>query len=304
MKKFSLTQTKADKMVLRVLVSIVLMSFAVACLCACSKDEPETEPESITILIDGEPIQEHVTINFYEPSISVSPMTRATLSSVSTRLDVWISDGETTQEVHQTTVDVGFGSVSLTLNKLKTYTLYAVGHKGDAAAMLTDGVISFPDDKVKDTFWYTTTFSPATITAINAQMSRIVAMFRIETTDAVPAEAKKMRITQKNVFDRWNISTGATHQLDRISTITISSTASDGTAAFSVYSISGDTPTLHEVIAEALDANDDVIQTHTFADVPLRNGYRSVYRGAFFTASQMNMSFTADDWSDYDTVNF
>ena len=304
MKKSVVALTKADKMVIRVLVSVVLMSVAVACLYACSKDEPETEPEGITILIDGEPIQEHVTINFSEPSISVSPMTRATLSSVSTRLDVWISDGETTQEVHQSTADVEFGSVSLTLNKTKTYTLYAVGHKGDAAATLVDGVISFPDDKVKDTFWYTTTFSPATTTAINAQMSRIVAMFRIETADAVPTEAKKMRITQAGVYDRWNVTTGATHQLDRISTITISSTASDGTAAFSVYSIVSNTDTLHTVTVEALDASDNVIQAHIFADVPLRNGYKSVYRGAFFTSQSMTLNFTADDWQDFDTINF
>ena len=291
--------TKAEKVVTCVLFSL--------CVLSCTKDdEPETDiPETVIhVDINDDPIQEHVTINFSEQSVSISPMTRATLSSVSTRLDVWISDGTTTEEVHQSSSDSGFGTVSLTLNKTKTYTLYAVGHKGDGAATLTDGVVSWPDDKVKDTFWYTTTFSPATTTTINAEMHRIVSMFRIETTDAVPTEAKKMRITQAGVYDRWNVSTGATHQLDRISTISISSTNADGTATFNVYSINSDTETLHNITAEALNASDEVIQSHTFANVPLRNGYKSVYRGTFFTSEGVSMTFTADDWNDYDVVNF
>ena len=291
--------TKAEKVVICVFFSL--------CVLSCTKDdEPETDiPETVIhVDINDDPIQEHVTINFSEQSVSISPMTRTSLSSVSTRLDVWITDGETTEEVHQTASDVGFGSVSLTLNKTKTYTLYAVGHKGDGAATLTDGVVSWPDDKVKDTFWYTTTFSPATTTTINAEMQRIVAMLRIETTDAVPTEAKKMRITQAGVYDRWNVTTGATHQLNRISTIAISSTAPDGTVALSVYSIVSDTETLHTVTVEAFDANDEVIQSHTFANVPLRNGYKSVYRGNFFTSEGVSMSFTTDDWNDYEVVNF
>lgn len=299
MKHFAEALTKAENVVICVLLSL--------CVLSCTKDdEPETDmPETVIhVDINDEPIQEHVTINFSEQSVSISPMTRATLSSVSTRLDVWVTDGETTEEVHQTASDVGFGSVSLTLNKTKTYTLYAVGHKGDGAATLTDGVVSWPDDKVKDTFWYTTTFSPATTTTINAEMQRIVAMLRIETTDAVPTEAKKMRITQAGVYDRWNVTTGATHQLNRISTIAISSTASDGTVALSVYSIVSDTETLHTVTVEALDDSDEVIQSHTFANVPLRNGYKSVYRGTFFTSEGVSMTFTADEWNDYDVVNF
>ena len=289
--------TKAEKVVTCVLFSLCVLS------CTKDDDEPEQEPGRIEIKVNADPIQEHVTINF-APVYTMEPMTRATLSSVSTRLDVWITDGTTTEEVHQSSSDSGFGTVSLTLNKTKTYTLYAVGHKGDGAATLADGVVSWPDDKVKDTFWYTTTFSPATTTTINAEMHRIVSMFRMETTDAVPTEAKKMRITQAGVYDRWNVSTGATHQLDRISTISISSTNADGTATFNVYSINSDTETLHNITAEALNASDEVIQSHTFANVPLRNGYKSVYRGTFFTSEGVSMTFTADDWNDYDVVNF
>ena len=274
--------------------------------CAPS-DEPAIANVSVDVKFPSSDTDTLVTISFVNPTFSMEPMssrTRAALSTVSTKLDLWLDDGNDVIAVNQTSSDVEFGSVSLTLNKLKTYTLYAIAHKCDAAATLADGVISFPDDKVKDTFWYTTTFSPATATTVNCVMSRIVSMFRIETTDAVPTDVKKIRITQRNVFDRWNVSTGATHNLDRISTINVTSTAADGTVALSAYAIVSDTETTHDIIVEALDESDGVIQSRTFADVPLRNGYKTVYRGAFFTDADMSLSFTTSDWSEYDTTNF
>ena len=35
-------------------------------------------------------------------------------------------------------------------------------------------------------------------------------------------------------------------------------------------------------IREALDANDALLQSRTFTNVPLRNGYKTTYRGTFF----------------------
>lgn len=276
----------------------VMLALAVLALfAACSKND---EPESMVNIHVTPPYGDTTVTITFARAFDVQPMTRAAVSDVSTRLDVWIIEGENIIEVHQSSSDAGFGTVSVTLDKTKTYTIYAVSHKCDAAATLSDGVISFPDDKVKDTFWYTTTFSPATTTSVSCEMQRIVAMFRIETTDEVPDEVKKMRITQKDVFDRWNVTSGASHQLDRISTINITSTAQDGTIALSVYSIVTDSQTLHDVVVEALDADDNVLQTETLADVPFRNGFKTVCRGTFFTSTNMSMSFTAaSDWGEY-----
>lgn len=286
-------------------VNVAISVFICTCVISCAKgDEPEPNPGRIEIEVNGDTIQRHVTIHFSEQNFSISPMTRTALGSVSTRLDVWITDGTTTQDFHQTSSDAGFGTVTAMLDKTKTYTLYAVGHKSDGQATLADGVISFPEDKVKDTFWYTTTFSPSTTMAINAEMSRIVSMFRMETTDAVPSDVKKVNITQGSVYDRWNVSTGATHQLDRISSIAITSTASDGTVALSVYAINTDDQTLHTITVDALDADNNTVQTRTFNGVPLRNGYKTIYRGAFFTDQSMSMSFIADEWNEYDTISF
>ena len=266
---------------------------ALACvLAACSSDNGE-EPS--------------VLINKAEVTLTFSPyeMTAITRSAVSivdvvTHLDVWIYESGTEMtSIHQTTADATFGTVTTTLDKTKTYTLYAVGHKADGAT-LADGVISFTDDKVTHAMYYSTTFSPATTTSLSCLMTRIVADFRLEITDDIPTSAVKFRFTITSVFDRWSVTTGGTHQLNRVSTINCNGTS----AIFNVYAIVTDASTTHDILVEALDENDQEVQTRTFADVPLRNGYKTNYRGTFFIDTPMSMTFTVNDWNEYDTVDF
>ena len=265
----------------------------------CSQESEPVKPE---------PTQVTLTFSPYEVTAMQAPdggtalnTTRAatSIATIVTHLDVWITDGTTTTDLHQTTADDNFGSLSVTLDKTKTYTLYAVGHKADGAT-LADGVISFTDDKVTHSMFYTTTFSPATTTSLSCLMTRIVADFRLEITDDIPTSAVKFRFTIASVFDRWNVTTGATHGIDRVSTINYGGTSS----IFNIYAIATDTQTLHTVTVEALDENDQEVQTRTFVDVPLRNGYKTNYRGTFFIDSQFTSSFTVDDWNEYETVNF
>ena len=270
----------------------ILFAAFVAAVCSCSQDEIESA-------FNGSPVenQKEVTLTF-----SPYEMTRSatSIASIVSHLDVWLYEsGNEFTSVHQSSSDSGFGSISVTLDKTKTYTLYAVGHKADGAS-LTDGVISFADDKVTHAMFYTTTFSPATTTSLNCLMNRIVASFRLEITDDIPSSAVKFRFTVSGVYDRWNVSTGGTHQLDRVSNISYGGTSK----VFSVYAIVTDTQTLHTVTVTAFDDNDQELQTRTFADVPLRNGYKTSYRGTFFIDTPASASFLVNDWNEYETVDF
>ena len=273
---------------------VLLIMMATAILAACSSDEEPTSSELTDVTLTFSPYQ-------------VDAITRAatSIAGIVTRLDVWLYEsGSECAAVHQSADDVQFGSISLTLDKTKTYTLYAVGHKAAGPATLADGIITFPDDKVTHSMYFTTTFSPSVTTSLSCLMQRIVAQFRIETTDAVPADMKKIQITINDVFDRWSVTTGGTNQVDRTYTINITSTAQDGTVALNVFSIVTDVQTLHTVTVTGLDADDAVTLTpRTFADVPLRNGYRTTYRGALRDASA-TATFTVDDWNDLETINF
>ena len=263
---------------------------AMAAMCVgCSSESDERQV--------SEPADVVLTFSPYD----VSPITRTAVSiaDVVTHLNVWLVNGDDVIALQQTNGDADFGTITATLDRTKTYTLYAVGHKADGVT-LSDGVISFTDDKVTHSMFYTTTFSPATTTSLSCLMTRIVADFRLEITDDIPTNAAKFRFTIASVFDRWNVTTGATHGINRVSTINCVGTSS----IFNVYAITTNEQTIHTVTVEALDENDAVIQSRVFENVPLRNGYKTNYRGTFFIDSQFTSSFTINDWNEYETVDF
>lgn len=267
---------------------------------ACSNDSDDLTSGDDFTAGDGSAVAKtEVTLTFSPYTMEAMTRTATSIASVVTHLDVWLVEGSNTTAIHQTTADATFGTVTTTLDKTKTYTLYAVGHKADGAT-LSDGVISFTDDKVTHSMFYTTTFSPATTTSLSCLMTRIVADFRLEITDDIPTSVKKLRFTVSEVFDRWSVTDGGTHQLDRTSLITYNGTS----AVFNIYAIVTDAQTTHTVTVTALDENDQEVQTRTFADVPLRNGYKTNYRGTFFIDSGVSASFTVDDWNEYDVVDF
>ena len=263
--------------------------FMLAAMCAaCSNEETPTAPEPTDVVITFSPY-----------TMDAMTRTAVSIADVVNHLNVWLVSGGDVIALQQTNTDANFGTLTATLDKTKTYTMYAVAHKADGA-ILTDGVVAFTDDKVTHSMWYTTTFSPATTTSLSCEMTRIVADFRLEITDEIPAAVKKLRFTVSDVFDRWSVTDGGTHQLDRTSIITYNGTS----AVFNIYAIVTDAQTTHTVTVTALDENDQEVQTRTFADVPLRTGYKTNYRGTFFIDTPMTMSFTVGDWQEYDTVNF
>ena len=274
---------------------VIIALSAAMVLTACSS---ESEEQSV---FNGSAAEKtEVTLTFSPYQMEAMTRTAVSIADVVTKLDVWIYEsGSEVTSIHQTTADATFGTVTTTLDRTKTYTLYAVAHKADGAT-LSDGVISFTDDKVTHSMFYSTTFSPATTTSLSCLMTRIVADFRLEIADDIPTSAVKFRFTVSGVFDRWNVTTGGTHGIDRVSTINYGGAS----AIFNVYAITTDAQTTHDIIVEALDENDGVVQSRTFADVPLRNGYKTNYRGTFFIDTPMSMSFTVNDWNEYDVVDF
>ena len=256
--------------------------------------------------VQAEP--EMVVCRFGFTAYDVEGMTRAetSISSVVSRLDVWVEDGNGGRTaVHQTNSDSEFGSLTMTLDKTKTYTVTAVGHKAGGEATLTNGVIAFPEEKVTHSMVYRTTFSPSTTTELSCSMSRIVGMFRMTTTDAVPDEVVKMVFELGESPTRWNVAGYGVNAVERTSTFSSISRKADGSASFSVYVISSaDEATEHTITVTALDSEDEVVQQRVFEDVPIRNGYRTSYEGSFFIDTPMSMAFTVGDWSEYETVEF
>lgn len=247
---------------------------------------------------------ETVTLNF-SPAMDVAiTRTDVAISTLVSHLDVWIIDGENVQEVHQSSTDDGFGSVSVSLNKKKTYTIYAMAHKCASDATLEDGVISFPDDKITQSLWYTTTFSPATTTNLSCSMIRIVAGLSVTTTDAFPESVKKIRVTVYDTTNRWNVAGYGTNAVDKVSVINISSLKPDGTASLTTYIIATDVEAVYDIKIEALDVDDNVVESRDFLDIPMRNNYKTSLTGDFFVTTGTAFTLTASDWEIYDPIEF
>ena len=281
--------------------AFLMAALAATMMASCSQDASD----DIMVFSDSPAEKAEVTLTFSPYEMTAMTRTATSIADYCTHLDVWIYEGGTEfSSVHQSSSDDGFGGMTVTLDKTKTYTLYAVAHRCAGNAILADGVIAFPDDKVTHSMFYTTTFTPSTSNSLSCEMRRIVAQFSFQTTDACPLDVQAFRFIINNVFDRWNVTTGGTHQLNRISTVNISSTHADGTVGFNIYAIVTDAQTTHDITVESLDADEHVKQSRTFTDVPLRNGYKTVYRGTYFIDTPTNMSFTVDDWLSYDEVSF
>ena len=295
---------------MRKLLFLSVLAIGAVTSCAPS-DEPAIANVSVDVKFPPGETDTLVTIHFTEPQFTMEPMssrTRATLSSSGmTHLDLWLSDGETTTDIHQTSSDANYGTVTTTLNKTKTYTLYAIAHKAAEACTLTNGIIAYPDDKVKESFFYSTTFTPATTASMNCAMHRITGKFTLQTTDAVPAEVDHFRFTIANTGIRFNAATQSPAEVtDRIVDFaSISRNKTDNTCSFACQILStSDAATNFTITATAYRSDNSIVETKTFENVPIRNNYRTAYTGAFFTSSSLSMTFTADDWQDYDATEF
>lgn len=265
---------------------------AMAMLTACTNDGAGE-------VMNDKTAEVRMTFSPYE----VEPMMRAAVADYATRLDVWIYDGDTeVQAVHQQNTDEGFASMSLRLEKAKTYTVYACAHKAAGAATLSNGVVSWPDDKVTHSFFYSQSFSPATTTTLNCLMERIVGNFRLEIADKVPEGVARMTVDIGVSPTRWDVGGFGVNAVSRVSSFT---PAVGSSPTLSVFIIAdGDEAELHDITVTAYDGEDAVVQQRVFEDVPIRAGYRSTYRGEFFTGAMASMSFTVSDWMDYETVEF
>jgi len=269
-----------------------LLVVAVAALTACTNDGAGE-------VTNNETAEVRMTFTPYE----VEPMTRAAVADYATRLDVWIYDGDTeVQAVHQQSTDEGFASLSVRLEKAKTYTVYAVAHKAAGVATLSNGVVSWPDDKVTHSFFYSQSFSPATTTTLNCMMERIVGNFRLEITDKVPDGVARMTVDVGVSPTRWDVGGFGTNAVSRVSSFPLTAGSTPTASVFIIAD--GDEAESYNITVTAYDSEDAVVQQRVFEDVPIRAGYRSTYRGEFFTSGAVTMKFTTNDWMDYETVDF
>lgn len=268
---------------------------AVLTLAACSKDKPLDSTEAVTISFS--PYQ-------------VAPMKSAgNVSTVCSRLDIYIVEQGTTDttRIHQErTSTADFGSATVTLQTNKTYNLIAVAHNSTDTCTLNGGIVSFPGDIIKQTLVADTTFCPGDGLSLNVVMQRIVGMFKMRVTDAIPSDITGFQFTISPSGRKFNISTmQSTDPAERTHTINSTSTDNNGIAAYNIYVMADDMTNVKyvDIEAKALNPTNDG-EVRQFTQVPIKNGYVTTYSGTFFVTFGTDFSFLVDDWNEYGSFTF
>ena len=280
---------------------ILLLMAAAAMFFGCTKDVPNENQNQN---------EKAVTIRFSPYEMAPMSKTTSSVSTVCSRLDVYIIEQGTTDTLrfHQArdinTAD--FGSITTTLQTNRTYKLVAVAHNSTDTCTLSGGIVSFAENKIKQTLYADTTFSPADGLSLNVVMQRIVGMFKMRVTDAIPADVTGFRFTVNQAGCKFNTATHeSTDRGLRLHTINGTSTDANGVAIYNVYIMADNmTDVLYvDIEAEAVNATNDG-EVRQFTGVPIRDGYLTTYTGTFFVSFDMGFTFLVGDWNDGGSFNF
>jgi len=274
----------------------ILLSLAAALtFAACNKDIPPISTTAVSI--------------HFSP-YQVSPMkATSSVSTVCSRLDIYIVEQGTTDTLHihqERTATTDFGSATVTLQTNKTYNLIAVAHNSTDTCSFNGGIVSFPGDIIKQTLVADTTFCPGDGLSLCVVMQRIVGMFKMRVTDAIPSDVTGFRFTISPSGRKFNISTmQSTDPAERTHTINSISTDNNGIASYNIYVMADDMTTVKyvDIQAEALCPTNDG-EVRQFNQVPIKNGYVTTYSGTFFITFGMDFSFSVGDWNDYGSFTF
>lgn len=102
-------------------------------------------------------------------------------------------DGEKVKTVNQKNSDEDFGTVKMVLPAGDYHVVALVHSCSGNATISTPDKITFPNNKVTDTFAYTSDITVSEDQSFNVELQRVVAMFRFIVEDAIPDDVAKMQ---------------------------------------------------------------------------------------------------------------
>lgn len=230
-----------------------LLSLSLLSLCCTSCFSPALEN-----LEEDSADPDAVRVSFQVGSIEQIPFsgieTRAELSSLCTRITLAIfRDGEKVKNISQQVSDASFGSFNVNLSP-GTYQFVLIAHNGLGNCTISKPEeVKFASNKCTDTFYHYGEIVVTEAATTTLDLRRAVAMFRLKTTDAIPAEVSKMQFYYTGGSSTFNPVTG------------FGSVNSRQTENFSVASMVGQ-PGCFEVYTFPHEESDELKMTVTAFD--------------------------------------
>ena len=253
----------------------------------------------------------NVVLHFSPYTQETFTKAQVSAADVFSKLNVMLftSSGEKAlDKVKTQTADEGrFGTMELMLAE-GTYYVVAVGHSSKVSATIKSlESVQFTasnGEKLTDTFsYYGTIDVTSQRREYTLQMKRVVAMFRLVTTDTAPGAVAKMKFDYTGGSANYNPSTG---QGNTRSTQSETRPANDS-GVYEVYTFpymaNSGTLTMN---VSALDASGNILLKRTFQNVPMTVNTITAYKGTFFedipgSTTSTPITFTADP--EWDALN-
>lgn len=220
------------------------------------------------------------------------------------------TNNEKTQEIKQVASDAGFGTIKASI-PYGEHQILVVGHNGTSEATVTSlENITFPDNRITDTFYYlfTINIDGETPPIINIALNRIVSKFELLATDKIPTGIQSIEIEAAAGGNSFNAANGGAALNDgQKRTIEIPSSAIGSTKnRFILYMFLPADEAKINITVSAKDADNKAIFAKTFEGVPMKINRITRYSGEFFKNGENvtgNISVN-DKWADDLDISF
>ena len=277
--------------------SIVLAGLLLL-LVSCGKEVDNQMERSI-------PVRVHVSDFSFSNEDFPAAATRAESSPVSYEsiraIDVAIFSGNTrvyaaTQLKDDASTYTTFGEFECRL-PIGTYTMVAVARNrsdGDEFTITSPTQAAYTTERARETFCNTQTIQVDGTTPVDVSpvMNRVMAMFWLTSTDAVPADVSRIRTTYTAGSKSFNPTTGLATDDDGF--VVTNSAKPDKNGVLDIFSIvflAADQETM-DLTIDVLDANNTVLLTKHLKDVHFRRNQITKATGAVFTPGPTTLTFT------------
>ncbi len=240
---------------------------------------------------DGVALRFQVT-QFEQMPFDVNEATRATdVGKACTRLNFAVyQNGARVEQINQLAADADFGSVNLSLATGK-YLLVVMAHSCSGNATMTDpSKVTFPNNKLTDTFWYGDSIEVREDSTYSLKLQRVVAMFRLQTTDTVTTNVKMVRFYYtggSSTFDAVN-GVGCVNS-KQTENFTITNDMVGTVRNFEAYTFPKVDSNVLNIKLSTHDQASSIIWEETLSSVPIQRNVITVYKGRVFSRSDKNV---------------